>query len=139
VGNVSIRAKEDAQQIAAAYDAEQLALRVDDRQPPDVMRVHQPRRARDGHVGMDRDGRSRHQRACGQAGPPGLAQPPALGRARVQPGLAGRHVLCGEQIGLGDHSGYEPAHHQHRHAVDLMPGQQAGDLLVRGNPVDGHP
>ena len=66
VGDVGIRAEEDAQQIVAAHDAGQLALRVDDRQPPDAVRIHHPRRARDGRVRADGDGLLAHQRASGQ-------------------------------------------------------------------------
>ena len=40
VRDVGVRTQEDAQQVAAADDADELAVLVDDRQSPDVMCVH---------------------------------------------------------------------------------------------------
>jgi hypothetical protein len=61
VGDVGIRAQEDAQQVPAAYDADQLVVCASDRQPPDVMRVHRSHRGRDGRVRVNGDRRRGHQ------------------------------------------------------------------------------
>src|SRR5579864_1806792 len=61
VGDVGVGAQEDAQQVASAHDADELAVPVDYRQPPDVVRVHQPGCPRDGRVGAYGDGRRGHQ------------------------------------------------------------------------------
>jgi len=54
------------------------------------------------------------------------------------PGPPGGLVLRGQQVGLGHHPGHVPTHDQHRHRADLVLGQQASDLLVGGDPVNGH-
>ena len=61
---------------------------------------------------------------------------PTSQNSATRPGR--RLVLRSEQIGFGDYADYLPAHHQHRHSADLVLGQQTSDLLVRGDPVNGH-
>jgi hypothetical protein len=137
VDDVGVGAQEDADQVTAAHDADELAVLVDHRQPPDVVRVHQPRRGGNGRVGPDGDGRGRHQRAGGQAHVRLLAEPPAPADGARQPGLPGGFVLRGEQVGLSDDARHLPAHHQHLHAADPALGQQPVDVLERGDPVHG--
>jgi hypothetical protein len=136
--DVDVRAQEHAQQVAAADDADELAVLVDHRQPPDVVRIHQPGRGRDGRVGVYRDGRRGHQGPGGQAHMRPLAvQPPPVDRTG-HPGPAALLVLRGEQVGFGHHADDLPAHLQYRHPADPVLSEQPVDLLVRGDPVDGH-
>jgi hypothetical protein len=136
-GDVGIQAEEDAQQIAAARDAGQLAFEstTGSLPMPCVFII----RAAPGMVASGRTvmadllisvpAVSAAGCGCGRQRRGGL---------RVQPGLPRRLVLRGEQIGFGDYADYLPAHHQHRHSADLVLGRRTSDLLVRGDPVNGH-
>src|SRR5438067_4997713 len=75
-----VRADEHAHQVVPADDAQQAALRVDDRHPLDVARGEQPGRVGDVGAGADRDGRCGHQfrgdlLACPQPGEFGATVP----------------------------------------------------------------
>jgi hypothetical protein len=131
--DVLVRAQEHAQQVAAADDADEPALVVDDGQPPDVVRVHQARGGGDGDVRAYRDGGRGHQLPRGQRRVLLPVRPPAPGHRCVQPPRCAG--LGGEQVGLGDDPGHLTAHLQHGHAADPVLGQQPGDLLVRRDPV----
>jgi hypothetical protein len=118
-GDLGVRAEENAQQIAAADDAKQLALGVGDRQEPHMMVVHEPGRRRDRRVRADRDGGGGHQilrhGAVMPVPPPRPAQPPPACRRVLVP--------RGQQVTLGDDPDNVPSHGEHRYAADLVLGQ----------------
>jgi hypothetical protein len=42
-----------------------------------------------------------------------------------------------DQVALGDHSSYVPAHYEHWYPADTVLDEQPGDALERRDPVDG--
>ncbi len=60
-GDLLIGAQEDLHQVVAADDADKVARGIDHRQPPDMMRIHQPGGSAERRVRVNRDHRGRHQ------------------------------------------------------------------------------
>ena len=131
-----IGTKEDAEQIPAADDADQLSGLVNHGQTPDAMAVHQPGGRAERSVRVNCDNRGCHQvgRAPGRGLRPLPAGPP--GQAGAQPPEAA--FLLADHVGLRHHADHAVVLGHHGDGVDLLLSHDPGDLLVRGRLADRH-